>query len=160
MQQRTVQPFPSPDTPLSAQMRADRLLINASELFWDWKFKGFKFCLVLVRRRNKSGVMLDSDTPWHLRQLRISPHGDMGANLSPDLCLFLMIELYNFQKWPLKSHCILQCVKLRTASTASWWNNCLKKYFNTARWWGSDSPFQLYQNPDKIRGTSWVRRSK
>lgn len=129
---------------ISPNVHRYRLLINASELFWDWKFKGFKFCLVLLWCTDKSGLMLDSDALWHLRQPRISLHGDTRNNLSPDLCLFLMIELYNFQKWPLKSHCILQCepsAKLQWASTASWRNHCAKKLLNIAQLWGSGSHF-------------------
>lgn len=43
----------------------------------------------------------------------------------PTCVYFLMMELRNFQKWALKSRCILQCVKLPTASTASRRNNRL-----------------------------------
>lgn len=142
---------------ISPNVPSYRLLINASELFWNWKFKGFRFCLFLLQRADKSSLMLDCDSLWHLRQPRISLHGDAGPNSSPDLCLFPMIELYNFQKWHLKSHCILQCVN----SLWNYWRFVpfhgeitVFKHFLALLIHGAQAAISAVPNPDEDRITS------
>lgn len=108
MQQRTAQPFPRLTFPHHSKCAQNRTIDKRLSTILTWKFKSFRFCLVLVWCADKSALIPAGDTPRHLRRPRISLHADMGANLSHSLCLFLMIELHNFQKWPLKSQCVLQ----------------------------------------------------
>lgn len=66
-----------------------------------------------------------------------------------------MIELRNFQKWALKSCCILQCVKLQTASTASRRKNRLvgkgeKNQSTLLPVGGSDSDSPLFQTQQRF----------
>lgn len=106
---------------ISPNVHRYRRLINALNYSETGNLKASDFfalffCWARINLAKHKSVTLSDTWGGHVF-LRM---GTPGADSSQDLCLFLMIELYDFQKWPLKSQCILQWMNL------CWnWSQCV-----------------------------------